>query len=279
MTKFKNDSTQLSMTAIIIAKNEAEMIVNCIDTLTWCDEVLVVDSASSDDTAKLAENAGARVISYYHRSMAKSRNEAMKKIKTDWVIYVDADERLTPILAKEIMVQIETSTASALRMPRQNIHYGKIMSYGGWNEDYVTRVFKRAAFQEWYGDIHESPRYEGETITLASPLVHLTHRNTIDGLVKTISWTPIEAELLAKAQIAPVKIRTILRKGLMEFFRRGVLKQGYQDGIEGWLEAIVQGMNRMLVYIQVWEKQRKPSLESSYRQIETEISKMWQAET
>ena len=276
MTKSK--ITHPSITAIIIAKNEAEMIINCINTLSWCDEILVVDSASSDDTAKLAENAGVRVIGFSHRSMAKTRNEALKKIKTDWAIYVDADERVTPTLAKEIMVQLETSTAVALSIPRQNIHYGKVMKRGGWEQDRVTRVFNKNKFQEWYGDIHESPRFDGQEIKLSSPLVHLTHRDTLDGLKKTISWTPIEADLLAKANTQPVKVQTILRKGLMEFLRRGIFKQGYRDGVEGWIEAMVQGINRMLVYIQLWERQRQPSLESSYQQLEQQISKMWQDE-
>ena len=267
-----------SITAIIIAKNEAEMIINCINTLSWCDEILVVDSASSDDTAKLAESVGVRVIGFSNRSMAKTRNEALKKIKTDWAIYIDADERVTPTLAKEIMVQLETSTAVALSMSRQNIHYGKIMQHGGWNQDFVTRVFNKNQFQEWYGDIHESPKFNGPEIRLNSPLIHLTHRNTLDGLKKTISWTPIEADLLAKANTKPVKIMTILRKGAVEFLRRGFFKQGQKDGIEGWIESIVQGINRMLVYIQLWERQQQPSLKNTYQQIEQQISKMWQDE-
>ena len=277
MTKSKV-TNHPSITAIIIAKNEAEMIVNCINTLSWCDDILVIDSASDDSTAKLAENAGVRVVGFSHRSMAKSRNEALQKIKTDWAIYVDADERVTPILAKEIMVQLETSTAVALSMPRQNVHYGKIMLHGGWDKDPVTRVFNKNKFQEWYGDIHESPKFNGEEIRLKSPLIHLTHRNTLDGLKKTISWTSIEADLLAKVKTKPVKVTTVLRKGVMEFLRRGIFKQGYKDGIEGWIESMVQGINRMLVYIQLWERQRKPTLENSYKQIEQQISKMWQDE-
>ncbi len=277
MTKSK-DTQRPSITAVIIAHNESEMIVNCINTLQWCDEILLIDSASTDDTAKLAENAGVRVIGFSHRSMAKTRNEALKKIKTDWVIYVDADERVTPTLAKEIMVQLETSQAAAMSMPRQNIHYGKIMAHGGWNKDSVTRVFDKKRFEEWYGDIHESPRFSGQEIKLSSPLIHLTHRNTLDGLRKTISWTPIEADMFAKAKLPQVKVLTILRKGIMEFLRRGIFKQGYKDGTEGWIEAIVQGINRMLVYIQIWEKQQSTSLADTYQKIERQILHMWQDE-
>lgn len=267
-----------NITAIIIAKNEAQMIVNCIDTLSWCDEVVVIDSGSSDDTVKLAETAGARVIGIFHRSMAKLRNEALKRVKTDWVFYIDADERVTPTLAKEIMVQLETNQVSALSMRRQNVHYGKIMEHGGWNQDWVIRVFAKDKFSSWVGPIHESPEFKGQVLELKSPLIHLTHRHTVDGLKKTIAWTPIEAELLAESDLKPIKIRTIFRKGFLEFLRRAVLKRGYRDGAEGWIEALVQGLNRMLVYIQVWEHQRQPSLEDTYRQIEERIATMWQAE-
>ena len=271
-------SNKPSVTAVIVAKNEAEMIVNCIDTVRWCDDILVIDTLSTDDTAELAENAGARVIGFSHPSMAKVRNEALKRVRTDWVFYLDADERVTPALAKEIMVQLETSQATALTLNRQNIHYGKTFHHGGWQHDLVTRAFKKDVFQGWFGDIHESPRFEGEAIKLRTPLLHLTHRNTLDGLRKTISWTPIEARLLKEAHTSPVKLRTILRKGVMEFLRRGLFKGGYKDGMEGWIEAIVQGINRMLVYIQLWELQRQPSLPETYQAIEEKVAALWRQE-
>lgn len=275
MTKSKTQTSNI--TAVIIAKNEAATIVNCLNTLSWCDEILVIDSGSSDDTAKIAEKAGARVLSFSYKSMAKMRNSALKRVKTKWVFYIDADERVTPNLAKEIMVHLETAQASALTLSRQNIHYGQIMTRGGWESDLVTRVFSVESFQEWFGDIHESPKFKGESILLKSPLVHLTHRNTLDGLHKTISWTPIEAELLAKSDIQPVKVATILRKGIMEFLRRGFFKAGFKDGQEGMVEAIVQGINRMLIYIQVWEKQQSQPLEKKYQNFEEKIAQMWQS--
>lgn len=272
------ESNRPTITAVIIAKNEAEMIVNCIETLRWCDDIVVIDTASTDDTAELAETAGARVIGFSHPSFAKVRNEALKRVRTDWIVYIDADERVTPTLAKEIMVQLETAQVSALIFNRQNIHYGKTFHHGGWQHDKVARAFNKETFEGWYGDIHESPKFTGEAITLRSPLLHLTHRSTIDGLKKTISWTPIEARLLFEAGTKPVKLHTILRKGIMEFLRRGLFKQGYKDGMEGWIEAVVQGINRMLVYIQLWELQRTPSLSETYQAIEEKVATLWRQE-
>jgi glycosyltransferase involved in cell wall biosynthesis len=266
------------LTAVIIAKNEAEMIGYCLDTLWWCSEVLVIDSGSSDQTAKIAEKAGARVISFAHQSMAKLRNEALKQVKTKWVFYVDADERVTPTLAKEIMVQLETEQPTALMMRRQSIHYGQIMRYGGWQNDQVVRVFSLEHLQGWVGKVHESPQFNGQAVGLHAPLIHLTHRNTLAGLKKSIAWTPIEAELLYKADAPPVKFFTIVRKGVMEFLRRALLRRGYKDGQVGWIESLVQGINRSLVYLQLWEKQQKPPIDTKYKHIEAQIGRMWQDE-
>ena len=260
--------------AIILTKNESQMIANCLTTLQWCDEVWVVDNDSTDGTAEIAEKQGAKIFKDKAKSFAERRNQVLSRINTDWVVYVDADERVTPQLAREIMVQAETTTANALAMARQNMMYGNFFAHGGWQE-HVTRVFRKTHFRGWHGEIHESPQFEGEAVLLHSPLLHFTHRNTIDGLYKTISWTPIEAELLAHAHTPPVRVTTILRKGIMEFLRRGIFQRGYQDGMAGWIEAIVQGINRMLVYIQVWERQQQPSLPEKYHAEEKRLVELW----
>ena len=106
----------LSITAVIIAKNEESMIANCIDSLRWCSEILVIDNGSDDTTPHVAESLGARVVSYKTGSFAALRERAQKYVKTDWLFYIDADERVSPMLAKEISVHLETHTAQALRM-------------------------------------------------------------------------------------------------------------------------------------------------------------------
>ncbi|HEX7017961.1 MAG TPA: glycosyltransferase family 2 protein [Patescibacteria group bacterium] len=267
-----------SISAVIIAKNEDQMIANCIETLRWCDEIVVIDNGSEDATASLAESLGARVVNFKSPHFDKLREEGLKRTKTDWIFYVDADERVTPILAKEIMVQLETSPASAIRMRRQNVLYGSHFHHGGWQNEYVTRVFKRKDLKNWQGVIHESPVFEGELITVHSPLTHFTHRSVIQGLSKTIAWTPLEAKLLYEANVSPVTVMTLLRKGIMEFIRRAYFQKGYQDGMPGMIEALTQGINRMLVYMQVWELQQNPSIEDLYKKEEVEIANLWQKE-
>lgn len=265
----------MSITAIIIAKNEESMIANCIESLRWCDEILVIDNGSTDGTASLSEKLGARVIGFSSSDFSKVRNEGLKRSKTDWIFYVDADERVAPDLAREIMVSIETNVGQAFKLKRENICYGFLLTHGGWENDFVTRVFKRDDLIKWSGKIHESVQFNGKEVILQQPLIHLTHRSTKDNLHKSAEWTGIEAELLYKSGIKPVTLFTLIRKGVMEFIRRDFIKQGNKNGMVGHVEALVQAMNRVMVYIQVWELQQKPSLSDRYEKIEREISQKW----
>jgi glycosyltransferase involved in cell wall biosynthesis len=266
------------ITAIILTRNEEAMIEGCVRTLSWCDEILVLDDSSTDETTRKAESLGARVVQFSHPSFARKRNEALKHAKNGWVFYVDADERVTPTLAKEILVHIETEDAAAFRCRRENYSYGTYFQHGGWQNDWVTRVFKKDALEEWTGDIHESPVFSGTAFDLHSPLIHFTHRSTEENLRKSADWTKVEAELLYKSGVPPVTLFTLFRKGWMEIFRRGIKQNGRKDGMAGWIEAIVQGINRVIVYIQVWELQQKPSLPERYQKREQEITAMWKAE-
>ncbi len=263
------------ITAVIIALNEAEMIGACIDTVAWCSDILVIDNGSVDETVKIAEQKGARVISVKHHSFSKIRNEALKQVKTEWLLYIDADERITPTLSKEILLGIETNAADAFSFNRTNVLFGKPMQYGNWQNDSVTRVFRKSALQEWKGDVHEGPQVLGSTVSLKTPLIHLTHRSVESGLMKTAVWTGIEARLLAKSISTPVSPLTVLRKAVAEFIRRAVLKQGYKDGEVGLIEAAIQAINKALIYIQVWEQQNKKTIEHSYQKFENELQQSW----
>ncbi len=279
MNTMTETKTQPTISALVIARNEADMIANCLDSLQWCDEVIVVDNDSSDTTAELAKRAGARVVTT-KGGFSELRNEALRRAKTDWVLYVDADERVVPALADEVrsaIAQSETNphAPTAYSVRRSNVLYGYPMYYGGWQHDRVVRLFNRLKLKTWAGEVHEHADIDGEVSELQQPLLHLTHRNVVSGLLKTAEWTPIEARLLFESGIPPVKLTTLFRKFGMELLRRGVKEQGYKDGLPGWIEALVQATNRLLVYIQVWELQQKPSLSARYRRHEELVAELW----
>lgn len=272
----KKESSKPTISALIIAKNEEEMIEQCTNTLQWCNEILVLDDGSTDRTQIIAEKLGAKVFSQSYNSFSRKREELARRAVTDWIFYVDADERVVPTLAKEVMVLIETSQGNALKFRRNNIYYGRRLKYGGWGNDYVTRAFKREALEGWSGEIHESAKFAGSELEVKTPLIHLTHRDTVSGLIKTTAWTPMEAKALYEAEIPRVGRLTIIRKGLMEFLRRFIFKKGYKEGQVGFIESLIQGMNKALIYIQVWELQQSPSIREKYQNVESEIQKLWQ---
>jgi len=267
-----------SISAVVISKNEERMIANCLDSLTWCDEVLVIDNGSEDSTLELAQRQGAQVEEMKKATFAELRNRGLEKASKEWILYVDADERVTPSLKSDIQKSIQSSTRAAFSIPRNNIHYGKWMQYGGWNKDNVVRLFRRKALNQWLGDVHEHAEFQGELGTLSESLVHLTHRNMLDGLQKTIDWTKIEAQLLFASNHPKITGLRLIKVSIYEFIRRLFLNKGWKDGVEGVIEAMVQAMNRFIVYEQLWEMQRKPPLDETYTKIEKEIHRLWELE-
>ncbi len=277
MGKTNNHMKKAHITAIVLAKNESSMIEGCLRGLSWCAEVILLDSGSTDDTALKAERLGARVVHYKHNSFAKLRTEALKYVTTEWVLYIDADERITPTLAKEIAVTVETADYAAIRFKRTNIFFGKELQHGGWQDDVVTRLFKKSHLVKWFGDIHESPEFTGAVGECKTPLIHFSHRSIRDGLYKSAQWTYMEAQLLYESAIPSVTFWTLMRKGVMEFLRRAFFKKGYKDGQVGIMEAVIQGINKVLVYAQVWELQQKPPIEKKYTEYELELQRLWQS--
>ncbi len=275
MGQSTSQTSKQTISAVIITKDEEAMIANCLASLRFTDEIIVVDSGSSDNTVGIANREGTKIIQVTGGSFKDWRNAGMDASTMDWILYIDADERVTPKLADEIVKSIQFTSNAAYALARNNIHFGKWMEHGGWEEDKIVRLFKRSHLKKWSGDVHESASVEGVVGLLQEPLAHLTHRNIRDGLIKSYTWTDIEAKLLLDAGTKPVKPFTLVRKFLMEFIRRLIIKKGYKDGMEGWIESFQQAINRFFVYERLWELQQKPSLDERYQAIEKEIVRSW----
>ncbi len=264
-----------SISVIIITRNEEAMIANAIGSVPFAAEIIVVDSGSADNTVEIAKREGAKVVETHGGSFADSRNKGLNVASGDWILYVDADERVTPKLATEIEETIRFTSNTSFALKRNNIHFGKWMRFGGWEQDNIVRLFLRTALSKWEGEVHEHALVSGAQGQLKEALIHLTHRNLADGLKKSVVWTDIEARLLFEAHVPKVTPLTLLRKVFMEFLRRLILKKGYKDGMEGWIESMQQAANRFFVYERLWELQQQPSLEEKYLRFEKEILKMW----
>ena len=246
------------LSVIIIARNEEQMIRDCLESVKWADEIILVDSGSTDKTVDIAKEYGAKIINLPSEKLefAKWRNAGLKEAKGIWVFYLDADERVTPELHKEIKESINKHL-TAYKIPRRNFYLGKEMHYGGAWPDYVKRLFLKEKLKRWVGELHEDPVFEGEMGKLKNPIVHIAHRDLSSMVEKTREWSKIEAELLYKSGHPPVTWWRILRIMLDEFWLRGVKLQGWRDGTVGWIEIIFQMFSRFVTYGRLWELQQK----------------------
>lgn len=247
-----------SISAIIIAKNEEDMIADCLDSLSFCHEIIVVDGGSEDRTADIAKRMGAKVFNFKSDDFSEARNYGLKKAKGDWILYVDADERTSEQLKKSITHLITNSDRWQLLngyfLKRKNFYFGK----HEWPYiEKTERLFRKDALRGWKGKLHESPIIDGEIGMLDGFLLHYTHRKLTEMLNKTIEWSKVEAELRFRANHPRVTWWRLLRVMLTAFLNSYVMQKGWKVGVVGVIESIYQAFSMFITYARLWEMQEK----------------------
>ncbi len=222
----------MSIRAIVLTRNEADYIVPCLDSLRpLTNDIIVIDSRSTDGTAALARDRGAKVIERDWAGFAATRNWALESAAdVDWVLFLDADERLPPALAAEIAEQTAArSDVDGYWIPRRNVICGRIMRGSGWWPDYQLRVMRpnRCRYSD-VDQVHEWPYCYGVSLALNTPLVHLNYR----------SWHEFAAKQFDYARLAarggqPSPTRSLLTAPARLFWHRFVANQGFRDGFAG----------------------------------------------
>jgi len=245
-----------TLTGIVITKNEEHLIKDCLRSLTFCDEVVVVDNESSDQTVAISKKVGAHVYLYKSSDFADARNYALKKITSKWILYIDADERASDTLRDSIqhVVNNSDSSYSAYRVKRQNFYLGNHK----WPKiELLERLFQRSKLEKWYGKLHESPKVEGEIGTLDGFLLHYTHRNLSEMVEKTLEWSKIEAELRFEQNHPPVVWWRFPRVMVSAFWDSYVSQSGWKVGTVGVIESVYQAFSAFITYARLWEMQKK----------------------
>jgi len=258
---------------LILTKNEEKMIAACLESAKWADEIVILDNGSSDETIEIAEKFTDKVFSKKFDSFAEERNFLAEKARGDWIFYLDADERISLQLRKEIeeFITNKKIEAGAFAVPRKNILLGKWQKFGGWWPDYQIRLFKKGNLKCWQGQLHERPEFEDSLSHLKSSLIHLTHRGIRSMMEKTAEWSKVEAKLRLDVSHPRISGWRLVRVTLTEFLDRLIKKQGIREGTEGWLEAFFQSFSMFITYFRLWEMQRKDNLEETYKKIDEKL--------
>lgn len=245
-----------TITVVILTLNEARHIRDCIRAARQVsDRVLVVDSYSEDDTVAIAREEGAAVMARAFDTYPNQRNAALAAVTTPWVLFVDADERVTPELAAEIHAVVADEDHAGWWIPRRNIIVGRWIRGGGWYPDYQLRLMRpdRARYDP-AREVHEVVLLQGKEGYLHHPLIHYNYDSWAQFRAKQRRYATFEARILRQQGIRP-RPYTYLTMPAREFWRRYVALRGYQDGLHGLRLALYMAWYTFRVYRLVSRKQ------------------------
>lgn len=243
------------ISAVILTKDSEKLLVDSLEGVKFCNEVIVVDAGSKDRTVEIARSKGAKVVFSEAGNYAHSRNLGLRSASSDWILYVDTDEIVSSELARNIKKAVAGSDKfSAYKLRRKNFYFGK----HEWPYiEKLERLFKKEALKNWYGKIHESPIVEGKVGILDGYLFHYTHRDLFSMVEKTLEWSKIEAELRFKANHPRMGWWRFPRVMATAFFDSYIRQKGYKAGVIGIIESIYQAFSIFVTYARLWELQRK----------------------
>ena len=219
------------LTAVVLTLNESDHISACLSTLSWADRLVVLDSGSTDNTASLARGSGAEVITSDFHDYAQQRNAALEEIDSEWIFFVDADERATPELAAEIAEVTTERPESGWYVPRHNYIFGALTLGGGWFPDYQLRLFRNGCVR-YKKPVHEIAVVNGQVGYLNHPIIHYNYRDPAHFHEKQRAYIDYDAQELKRDGINP-KVYTPLGQAVRHFWWRFFVLRGYRDGFHG----------------------------------------------
>jgi glycosyltransferase involved in cell wall biosynthesis len=243
------------LSAIIITLNEAANIAACLDSVAFCDERIVVDADSSDATAAIASEKGARVVMHEFNGFGAQKNFALSLAQGEWVLSVDADERVSPELARAIAAAIASGEMAGYQFPRRSSFCGREMRYSGWYPDYVLRLFKRGHARFSEDLVHERVLCDGPVARIDEPLQHLPVARLEDAVSRIDRYSSAGADMLLDAG-RRVSFASGIGHGLWAFLRTYVMRLGILDGREGFLLAVANAEGTYYRYMKAWLAQR-----------------------
>lgn len=248
---------KLPISAVVITLNEGVKISDCLASLEFCEEILVVDSGSQDDTQQVAKRYTDKVVLAPWRGYVAQKNYAVSLAQHDWVLSVDADERVPKELENEIReLFLRGIDFAAFKIPRMNLHSGQWIRHGGWFPDKMVRLFDRKQ-GTWTGEeLHERWTTQGEVGELHSALLHYSFDSISDQVIRNDKYSTLGAAQLQKRGEKFSWSRLAL-KPLGKFFECYFVKRGFKDGFRGLVIAVSAAYSVFLRWAKLWELEQR----------------------
>lgn len=244
----------MKVSAVVLTKNEANIISRCLQSLSWCDEILVIDDNSTDETIKIAQELGAKVITRkLQGDFAAQRNFALRQAQGEWMLFVDADEVVSPELINEIQAVLnQPKDINEFYIPRKDYFLGKWLSFGETANARFIRLAKKDS-GKWQRPVHEVWQIKGKTGQLQSPLWHYAHPTIAEFITHINFWTDINVMYFYQQSIK-VHWWQILLYPSGKFLLNYVLKLGFLDGMPGLILALGMSFHSFLTRAKVYVK-------------------------
>jgi (heptosyl)LPS beta-1,4-glucosyltransferase len=250
---------EIKISIVVNTWNEEKNIGRCLESVKWADKIVVVDMYSTDKTVEIAKKLGAKVFSHkYTAYVEPARNFALQQARGDWILILDADEEITPPLAKILQRLAKNPDGiSFFRVPRKNIIFGKWIKHSRWWPDFNIRFFKKGKVT-WSEKIHSVPLTEGKGKDLEAnqqnAIVHYHYQSISQYLERLNRYTEIQAKELMDSGYKFVW-QDLVKKPTGEFLSRFFAGEGYKDGLHGLVLALLQAFSELVKYLKVWEEQ------------------------
>jgi len=241
-----------TISVAIITLNEEDRLPTCLATLDFADEVVVVDSGSSDQTVEVAKKYGARVFNKAWQGFGAQKQFAIDQCRCDWVLIVDADEQLLPETLEEIKKTVKLSADSAYSLPRKNYFLNRWIRHAGWWPDRTVRLFKRGSAHMPPALVHESLVVQGSVGKLVNPLVHIPFRDLAHMLKKMEAYSTAGARALHRKGKRSSYSKAFFR-AVWAFFYNYLIRIGMLDGGPGLVIAISDAVNNFFKYVKLME--------------------------
>jgi (heptosyl)LPS beta-1,4-glucosyltransferase len=243
-----------ALAAIVITKNEEQNIRRCLDTVRWADEIIVVDANSTDRTVEIAKEYTGKVYIRPWDGYGAAKNFGLTQCASEWVFWLDADERVTPELRAEVEQSIASAdgTIAAMSMPRKANFLGHWIRHCGWYPGRVTRVFRRSAGKFTTANVHERLEIDGKILALHEDLLHYTDPTLTVYFEKLNKYTSLAAKDLVESKRRFTWLRLVINPCWV-FIRMYIVKLGFLDGIPGLILCALSASHVFAKYAKLWE--------------------------
>ena len=246
------------LSVCIITFNEERNIVDCLESVKWADEIVVVDSGSTDRTVELCRRYTDRVLVLDWAGHVAQKNRAVESASNEWVFCIDADERVTEKLKGEIEAVLRGEPRHAgYTVPRLNRYLGRWIRHGSWYPDRKLRLFDRRRGRFTGSDPHDRVEVEGSVGKLTGDLLHFSYRNLSHHLEQMNRYTTTMAAKKLEAGVRFPLLRALLYPPA-KFIKMYFLRQGFRDGAQGFILAAMGSIYEFLKYTKLWELRKKP---------------------